>query len=176
MAKTDVDSKKKAPGNWDVEVEEKKHGGEVHKRRFVRLDITSPVEIKLLVKPENENQEPGLIPFKGEVLNVSAGGVLIESEDAVPEDNYVIMEFELNNTDRISGIVGKVKRCDSEEESIHLIGVEFCTREEIDANCPKEYMPLIGEQCLSFTEKVRELLDKYVFSEKVKNQPGEAQK
>lgn len=162
----DVNSKNDGD-SWQVQVEQKGSKNNLQRRRYVRLDITSPVEIKLLVTPEGENSEPGLIPYKGEVLNVSAGGVLIESEDALPEDHYVVMELELNGTDRVSGIVGKVKRSEAESESCHLIGVEFCTKEDIDENCPEDYRRLLGEQCVSFTEKVRELLNKYVFNEKV---------
>jgi hypothetical protein len=136
----------------------------------VRLDVTSPVEIRLLVPASGENTEPGFIPYTGEILNISAGGVLVESRDAMPEGDYVVMELELNGTDRLSGIVGKIKRCETRGESAHLIGVEFCSAEDIRSNCPEEYQRLLGEHCSSFSEKVRALISKYVFSHKVQEQ------
>ncbi len=153
---------------WNVLIEEKLEGGRLQRRRYVRLDITSPVDIKLLVPSSEENREPGLIPYKGDILNVSGGGLLIESSEALPEDEYVVMELELNGTDRLTGIVGKIKRCESESETTHLIGVEFCTAEDIRQNCPAKYRTLLGDSCESFSEKVRTLLNKYVFNQKVR--------
>jgi c-di-GMP-binding flagellar brake protein YcgR len=152
---------------WNVLIEEKREGAKLQRRRYVRLDITSPVDIKLLVPSSEENSEPGLIPYRGDILNVSGGGLLIESSEALPEDEYVVMELELNGTDRLTGIVGKIKRCESESDAAHLIGVEFCTAEDIKQNCPAEYRTLLGDSCESFSEKVRTLLNKYVFNQKV---------
>jgi c-di-GMP-binding flagellar brake protein YcgR len=150
-----------------VLIEEKREGAKLQRRRYVRLDITSPVDIKLLVPSSEENREPGLIPYRGDILNVSGGGLLIESSEALPEDEYIVMELELNGTDRLSGIVGKIKRCESESETVHLIGVEFCTAEDVRQNCPAEYQKLLGDNCESFGEKVRTLINKYVFNRKV---------
>lgn len=153
---------------WQVRIEEQKQGSKVQRRRYVRLDITSPIQIKLLVQGEGESQEPGFIPFTGEVINVSGGGLLLESTEAMPEDQFVVLELELNGTDMLTGIVGKIKRCDSDSETSHLIGVEFCTEEDIKQNCPPEYQKLLGNCCESFSEKVRTLINRYVFNQKVK--------
>lgn len=150
-------------GEWSVQLEEARSGQAKQRRRYVRLDITSPIDIKLLVPASEENETAGMIPFRGEVINVSAGGMLIESTDAMPEDEYIVLEFELNATAKLTGIVGKIKRCDTEDESRHYIGIEFCTKEDIDRNCPGEYQQLLKEQCTSFDEKVRELINKHVF-------------
>jgi hypothetical protein len=165
---TDVKPAKK--GKWHVLTEEKHQGDKLEKRRYVRLDIASPVDIKLLVPASGESKEPGLIPYKGEILNVSAGGILVESSEAVPEGDYIVMDLELNGTDKLTGVVGKIKRCDSESEKVHLIGVEFCSDEDIEQNCPPEYRKLLGERCTSFSEKVRTLISKYVFNESVQRQ------
>ncbi len=159
---------------WNVLTEEVRQSGKLQRRRYVRLDIASPVELKLIVPASAESQEPGFIPFTGEILNVSAGGLLVESREAIPEGDYVVIELELNGTDKLSGVVGKIKRCDSESESAHLIGVEFCTEEDIRRNCPEEYQKLLGECCTSFSEKVRALISKYVFSRTIqKRSEGE---
>jgi len=158
--------------NWVVQTEEQHSDGDVQRRRYVRLDITSSIDIKLIVP---EPVQGGFIPFCGDVLNVSAGGVLIESEEAMPEDAYVVMEFELNGSDRISGVVGRIKRCDSETDSSHLVGVEFCTSEDIAQNCPPEYRKFMNEECSSFDDKVRKLINRYVFNRKVQEKAEEAE-
>ena len=154
-------------GKWNVLIEEKHEGGKLQRRRYVRLDITSPVNIKLLVPSSGKSMEPGFIPYKGDILNVSGGGLLIESSESMPEDEYVVIELELNGTDRLTGIVGKIKRCETESQATHLIGVEFCTEEDIRQNCPAEYQKLLGDCCESFSDKVRTLINKYVFNQKV---------
>jgi hypothetical protein len=154
-------------GKWNVLIEEKREGGKLQRRRYVRLDVTSPVDIKLLIPSSDDSEKPGFIPYKAEILNVSGGGVLLESADAMPENEYIIMELELNGSETLSGIVGKIKRCDTESETMHLIGVEFCTEEDIKQNCPPGYQKLLGHCCTSFSEKVRDLINKYIFNQKV---------
>jgi len=158
----EVKSKQKQD-QWSVQTETSQQGQKKQRRRYVRLDITSPIDIKLLVPSSENNDEPGLIPFRGEVINVSAGGMLIESADALPEEEYVVLEFELNSTAHLTGIVGKIKRCDTEEDSQHFIGIEFCTKDDIEQNCPTDYQVLLKEQCMSFDDKVRDLINKHVF-------------
>ncbi len=167
----DMDVRAARRGKWSVLTEEKRQGNKLQRRRYVRLDIASPIEMKLLVQASDGNKEPGLIPYTGEIINVSGGGLLIESHDAMPEGDYVVMDLELNGTDSLSGIVGRVKRCETESESVHLIGVEFCTDEDIKQNCPEDYQKLIGERCTSFSEKVRTLISKYVFNQSVQKDP-----
>ncbi len=157
---------------WSVQTEEQHSEGAVQRRRYVRLDITSQIDLKLIV---SEPEQGGFIPFCGEVLNVSAGGVLIESEEAMPEDAYVMMEFELNGSDRISGVVGRIRRCETESDSSHLIGVEFCTSEDIAQKCPLECKKLLDEEYCSFDDKVRQLINRYVFNRKVQEKAEEAE-
>ncbi len=161
--------------NWAVQTEEQHVDGAVQRRRYVRLDITSPIDFKLIVPENDKGENAGFIPFSGEVLNVSAGGVLIESKEAMPEDSYVVMEFELNGSDRISGVVGRIKRCDSETEDCHFVGVEFCTSEDVEQNCPPECQKLLNDECCSFDDKIRRLINRYVFSRKVQEKTGETE-
>jgi len=152
---------------WQVLTEENGIGKRLQRRRYVRLDITSLIDMKLLVPPSEENGQCGFIPYTGDIINVSGGGLLIESTEALPENEYIIMELELNGTDKLAGIVGKIKRCESESNSNYLIGIEFCTKEDLQVNCPPEYREMLGENCGSFDDKVSHLLNKYVFSRKV---------
>jgi len=163
-------------GKWGIEIEKTSSGNQVQRRRYVRLDITSPIEFKLMVPSSEENPEAGLIPYTGEVLNVSGGGLLVESLEFLPEGGFTVLEFELNGTDRLTGIVGRIKRCEEVEESRYLVGVEFCTSDDIDQNCPAECKKLLAEHCMSFDEKVRNLINQYVFSRKVSEQSRESQK
>jgi c-di-GMP-binding flagellar brake protein YcgR len=167
---------KKRQDDWSVQTEPTQRGQKMQRRRYVRLDITSSIDIKLLVPASENSNEPGLIPFRGEVINVSAGGMLIESADALPEDQYVILEFELNSTAHLTGIVGKIKRCDTEDESQHFIGIEFCTKDDIEQNCPSEYQSLLNLQCVSFDERIRDLINKHVFKLKTAQFPVEDDK
>jgi c-di-GMP-binding flagellar brake protein YcgR len=156
-----------------VQTEEQPSEEAVQRRRYVRLNITSQIDLKLIV-PESE-QMGGFIPFCGELLNVSAGGILIGSEEAMPEDAFVVMEFELNGSDRIAGVVGRIRRCETESDSSHLIGIEFCTSDDIAQNCPPEYRKLLNEECSSFDDKVRQLINRYVFNRKVQEKSEEVE-
>jgi hypothetical protein len=159
--------------DWSVRTESEETESGVQRRRYVRLEITSPIQLRLLVSESEESSEIGQIPFSGEVLNVSGGGVLVQTAEAVPEDGYVLMDFELNGTDRVSGVVGRVKRCEEDDENIYLVGVEFCSAEDIEENCPENFKSQFADDSGSFNDKVRELINRYVFNQRVQRKSRE---
>lgn len=142
-----------------------------HKRRqYVRLEVNSPIKFKIFNPPEmdlNLNDKQTCI---GTVLNISGGGVLMETDYRVREDDYLVMEVSLMDAEPLTGIIGKVKRVDEDEKERPLIGVEFLLAEQLRDEMPEEILDSIGDKIFSFDEQIRRMLLKYVFSNKVNNE------
>lgn len=139
-----------------------------HKRRkYVRLEVNSPLKFKVFMPPKMDLNLDDKLTCVGTVLNISGGGVLMESEFRVNEDDFLVMEFSLVDVDALTGIIGKVKRVDTDETGKMLVGVEFMTPEQLQAELPSEVIDSIGVEIFSFDEQLRKMLLKYVFSQKV---------
>lgn len=139
------------------------------RRRYVRLEVNSPIKFKIFNPPDLDLDLNDKQTCIGTVLNISGGGVLMESDYRVRENDYLIMEVSLMDAEPLSGIIGKVKRVDDDEKERPLIGVEFLVADQIKEEMPSEILDSIGEKIFSFDEQIRRMLLKYVFSSKVTN-------
>ena len=141
-----------------------------HKRRkYIRLDVNSPIKFKIFNPPNLDLDLNDKYASQGIVLNISGGGVLMETDYQVHEEDYLVMEITLMDADCLTGIIGKVKRVDDGEKERPLVGVEFMTPEQLQEEMPEEILDSIGEEIFSFDEQLRKMLLKYVFSHKVEN-------
>jgi hypothetical protein len=134
-------------------------------RRFVRLDISAPVAMYHLKDGEQPLTPPEHAEYmEAMLLNISAGGVLVELERELTPGDVVCMRFTLQDVEAIDHVLGLVKRCDRDEE-VFLAGVEFTSREHLADILSGADMEMLPEQACSFHERAQLVLEKYVQSE-----------
>jgi c-di-GMP-binding flagellar brake protein YcgR len=139
-----------------------------HKRRkYVRLEVNSPLKFKVFMPSKTDLHLDDKLSCEGTVLNISGGGVLMETDFRVNEDDFLVMEFSLVDADALTGIIGKVKRVEQDETGKILVGIEFMTPEQLEAELPSEVIDQIGVEIFSFDDQLRKMLMKYVFSQKI---------
>jgi c-di-GMP-binding flagellar brake protein YcgR len=140
------------------------------KRRFIRLEISEPVDYSVLRDSRDGFWPKGDGPqYKGSILNLSAGGVLILSADPIEEGNIVLLKMTLQDVELIDQIIGIVKRADSDEGE-WLIGIEFISQESLADYFSEAEFALLPDNVASFNEKLRNVLNKYVYFKKVSNE------
>ncbi|MBU0983195.1 MAG: PilZ domain-containing protein, partial [candidate division Zixibacteria bacterium] len=99
------------------------------KRRFVRLEISSPMSMRKVrdsrgnLWPEGDHQV-----IHGEILNISAGGVLVDLEQALNTGDLVSMHFTLNGVEGLDNVLGSVKRIEPCDDCF-VAGIEFVSRD-----------------------------------------------
>lgn len=143
------------------------------KRRYVRLEIAAPVVLAPIDvdRPLDATQ---LDQQEGVILNISGGGALLSCTRELTENSYISMNLELTDCELLTGIVGKVKRIDEDGDGGYLVGVEFCSENELNSVFGEAN---IGSVISSFDDKVKRYLLRYIFAHKVNErltQPGEA--
>ena len=132
------------------------------RRRFVRLQISTPMSLKKI-----KDIGGGFWPegdwhlIHGMILNISAGGVLVELDQVINEGDVVSMQFTLQDVEQLDNVLGLVKRVDPETDC-YIAGIEFITREYLKDHFSAAEMDLIGSQLTGFDESVRQVLNKYV--------------
>jgi hypothetical protein len=140
---------------------------EENRRRFIRLEIAAPMTLKKIKDREAHFWPEGdWQVINGLILNISAGGVLVELDQAVSEGDLVAMQFTLQGVETLANVIGLVKRSDA-DESTYLVGIEFLTRAQLPDLMSRAEIELLGDSCANFDERVRQVLNKYVYREQV---------
>ena len=138
---------------------------EEEKRRFIRLEIATPMSLRRIKACENHYWAQGDRQFiHGRILNVSAGGILVDLDQALEERDVVSMYFTLQETERLENVLGLVKRVDIDSEGC-LAGIEFVSRENLVDYFSQAEMELLGDEYTNFNSSVRQVLNRYVSRE-----------
>jgi len=139
------------------------------KRKYVRLEVNSPLKFRVIEPVGADLELTDQNSCSGTVLNISGGGVLMETSFRVQEGDFLVMQISLLDVEIISNIIGKVKRVDTDEKGPFIIGVEFLTAEQIQRELPADLVEQLGDQLQSFDEQLRKMLLKYVFSHRTED-------
>ena len=138
-----------------------------NQRRFIRLEISSPMTLKKIKDMAGNFWPDGdWHVINGTILNISAGGVLVEVDQPLLEGDVVSMYFTLQDVECLDNVLGLVKRVDG-DSGFFLVGVEFITREYLTDLFSRGEMDLLPEDLSNFDESVRTVLNKYVYAEKL---------
>lgn len=137
------------------------------KRRYIRMEISEPIEFNVLVDSHTGfNPSGGDIIYHGSILNISAGGVLMTCENPLEEGTVILVKLVLQDVELLQNIIGVVKRCDVDEKG-YLIGFEFITSEYLVDHLSQAELEMLPENIASFDEQLRKVLNKYVYRKRI---------
>ncbi|UCC43403.1 MAG: PilZ domain-containing protein [Candidatus Zixiibacteriota bacterium] len=134
-----------------------------NKRRFIRLEISTPMSLQTL-----KDTHGGFWPdgndrvIAGTVLNISAGGVLVDLNEAICCGDIVSMHFILQDIEPLDDVLGLTKRVEQTEEGC-LTGIEFLSRERLEDMLSKAEIDLIAGNYTDFDGSVRRVLKQYMY-------------
>lgn len=133
-----------------------------NQRRFVRLEISAPMELARVKNtggqfwPEGQQQL-----INGLLLNISSGGVLVDLEQAVHEGDVVLMQFTLQETDRLDNVLGLVKRAEHDGEG-WLVGIQFISRSSLKDLLSSAQIELLPESVNNFEDRVTDVVNRHL--------------
>jgi c-di-GMP-binding flagellar brake protein YcgR len=140
------------------------------KRRYVRLEVFSPVGFSSIVIESDKRVRIHPEKKSGVLLNLSGGGVLISSTDRVAEEEFLLMKFDIKGFDALTNVLGKVKRVDAQEDGELLIGIEFISPEQLDDPILASTMMRLTEHPKDFSEGMSRLISRYVFQRQIETE------
>lgn len=140
---------------------------EDNRRRFIRIDIDAPISFCTIRSGEGTfwpdcNGPSG----EGEILNISAGGILLFTDSPVMEKTLVSMSLQLEGCETIDHILGFVKRVEIDSGG-YLVGLESITREKLNDILNEDEISQLPENLSSFNERIQTLLNHYIYSKKL---------
>jgi c-di-GMP-binding flagellar brake protein YcgR len=140
------------------------------KRRYVRLEIFSPVTFSSIVTDESQRARRHPAKKGGLLLNLSGGGVLISTTDNVLSGEYVLLTFEIKGFDALTSVLGRVKRVEECEDGERLVGIEFLTPEQVDNPSLAVSLSRLSDNPLGFSDSLRRLVSRFVFQRQVETE------
>lgn len=137
------------------------------KRRYVRLEVFSPVAFNSIVVETDKRVR--LHPEKkaGVLLNLSGGGVLISTTDHATEGELLLMKFDIKGFDALTNVLGKVKRVESSGDGESLVGIEFLAVEQVDDPAVANGLSRLADHPKEFSEGLSRLISRYVFQRQI---------
>ncbi len=141
------------------------------RRRFVRIDIAGDITFRVL---ETKQQHGGGLSLekKGELLNISAGGILINTKEKLKQDDIILMNFWLKNSQRLMNILGIAKRVERSDETDsqaedNIIGIEFLSKEELGEKLPFNLAEFLPPDASCFNEALQQVIVQFVYRQQV---------
>lgn len=131
------------------------------KRRFVRLEISSPVTLKTLkdifghFAPDGETTT-----IEGSILNISEGGVLVDLPQPVEEGNIVTIRFILQGNLKVDNVLGLIKRSEA-DEGCFLTGIEFINRDRLSDLLSESEINMLSSELTDFGGRISDVLRRY---------------
>ena len=146
----------------------------IQRRRWVRLEVFSPVAVRELIADAEERTVRRAFKEKsGMILNISGGGVLLSTFDALCENDYLLMKFKIKDFDALSDVLGKVKRVESCPDGENLVGIEFLTPDAIEDVWLADQLSEMIDDPLGFSDRLHRLVSRYVFRRQVSDTAAE---
>jgi c-di-GMP-binding flagellar brake protein YcgR len=139
----------------------------VQRRKFVRLDISGEMKFRILDISDSSGRDIGP-QNPGSLLNISAGGVLFETESEIREGVLLILNFTLRGNESLENILASVKRVETADDDYHLVGAEFITDEnmaEFGLDALKDYLP---PGTGTFDKNLQKLVVQYIHRQQVR--------
>ncbi len=145
---------------------------EDNQRRFVRLEISAPMSMRRIKDTEGgfwaEGDEQDIC---GVILNISAGGLLVDLDQVIGRGDIVSMRFTIQDVEALDNVLGRVKRVDAESGSC-IAGIEFVSASYLMDHFSEAEMQLITENHRHFDDSVHEVLGKYISRERLEQEAG----
>lgn len=140
---------------------------EDNRRRYIRLDIDEPISYRVIRSAEGVSWPDGDGPSGiGEILNISAGGILMYATEPVLPDCVLSLTIKIKGCEAIDNILAIAKRSEIDSGG-YLIGLESVTREMLCDILSEAEMSMLPKNVASFTERLKSLLNQYIYSRKL---------
>ena len=132
------------------------------KRRFIRIEISSPISMHNLKNDISKLAEVKDYSIEGTIFNISPNGVLVELQESVSLEDFLLMRFTIQDVETIDSVLGIVKRIESEEDS-HLVGIEFLTPAVVSDRLSQPEIELLQESVSNFNDGLHKTIEKYLY-------------
>ena len=141
------------------------------RRRFVRIDIDGKLTFRCLETGSSGDKSVSL-EKSGDLINISAGGILMATTENLQPDQIVLLNFSLKHNQRLENILGITKRFEKSQNSQTgkneiLAGIEFLTKEKFEEKFSLDINEYLPSNVNYFDEALQQAIVRYVYKQQV---------
>ncbi|MEE9554261.1 MAG: flagellar brake protein [candidate division Zixibacteria bacterium] len=136
------------------------------RRRFVRLDISGNIFFRII--DSSDSGEGGLSPqVPGTLLNISAGGILFETQSSLDEGALAVLSFSLKGRETLDNVLSAVKRVEPLDDNTYLVGAEFVTEDNLADFGLESLKNILPPGTGTFDENLQKLVVQFIYKQQV---------
>ena len=140
----------------------------VQRRQYVRIDFWENTSFAIIEKNTDDmTGESDLQWRKGIIIDFSAGGVLLRSNDEIEVGAILVLTLDFLNEPGLPRIVAAVCRRSFTKDGLEMAGIEFLRSELLNRSCDPTQLKKLPEAVRSFDLTVQNSLVTYVFKREV---------
>ncbi len=163
-----------SPDAETAQKEQQTDGAPQQRRRWVRLELFSPVTIhELEIDAKARTVKRKDAEKSAMILNISGGGVLLSTFDGLSAEDLILMKFQIKEFDTLSDVLGRIKRVETAGDSETLIGVEFLTPEKVKEGWLADQLAQLIDDPMGFSDRLHRLVSRFVFRQQISDGSGE---
>ena len=152
-----------------IEISELDNSPAVHQRRKnVRLEIAGDVTFRIIESPDSNNVGVST-ECTGKLLNISAGGFLIETKESIKDGSIIMTNFTLRNGEKLSNILSIINRSEKLTQNVFLIGSEFIPQAKLAEYGLEKLMEFLPPESGAFDERLQDLVVRLMYKHQVKS-------
>ena len=139
----------------------------LQRRKFIRIGLSGKMTFRPL--DEFSGKESGFGPETvGVLLNISAGGLLFESQRKLKTNSLILLNFSLKSKHQLKDVLAVVKRCEGCGGKGYLVGAEFMTRSRHQAQYTKKFDDLLPSGTGTFDENLQKLVLQFIYDNQIR--------
>jgi c-di-GMP-binding flagellar brake protein YcgR len=153
-------------GSTTIRIAPKSETDRIQRRRYVRLDVSGHMSYRILETSPDDNAGVGP-EITGQLLNISAGGVLFESPIKLKSETMIILSFSLKGHHTLKNILAVSKRCEGSRSKGYLIGSEFVTKSNYAHYGLEKISEFLPSGTGTFDENLQRLVVQFIYCQQV---------
>jgi hypothetical protein len=132
-------------------------------RQYVRLEIAAPVNISRIKSIDGDFWAAGEERrIEGTILNLSEGGVLVDTRHQLDSGDIVALQFTLQESESLDHVLGVVKRVEQDPDGC-LTGIQFVDRQYLADKLSQGEIDLLPDKFDTFRIRVSRILQNYIY-------------
>lgn len=137
------------------------------RRKFVRLQVDSEITFrKILFSIGKEGKASLGRSGTGRLLNLSEGGVLLETSRRFKAGELLLLNLNLDSSGQLRNLLGKVKRVEKDPEGDRLVGIQFCRQSDLHPKLAEQLSILSPAGISDFGQEMKRLTAALLRSQK----------
>jgi hypothetical protein len=132
-----------------------------HHPSHIHLELSSSVRLRLL-EVESGRLKLSKEQFKGEILNLSDKGMLISTKYHIPDEGYLLATLILDQTITLEGVLGKIKKVESQDNGDLLVGVELSSIGELKKLFSHQEIESLSIKPVNLKHKLHDIINRYL--------------